>query len=593
MKLRPKKVRLPKIIRARKKNIGELSNTTEDRMERHFFRRLANLAKVKRFVASWLLLMALILLVGFFQFSFLRDKYQQNQFVPGGTFNEGIVGTFTNANPIYASSSADSSVSKLVFAGLFTYDSQQKLKPDLAEKLEIDTSEKVYTVTLRENLRWQDGQPLTADDVAFTFNTIQKPEVKSYLLSSWQGIKVEAKNARTVVFTLPGNLSSFPNSLTIGILPKHLLSNAAPDQLRSNDFNTIKPVGSGPFKYDKVEVSKNEKTGQRREQIGLVANDNYHREKAGIKRFVIHTYNNQQELAEAYDSKKIDAMAGFTGNIQRYERDRRSIVYSVPLSGQTLVFFKTSQGVLSDSVVRKALVLGADRQKIIADSGGALRVSDEPLLKSQLGYDKNYVQKTKNIEGARKLLDDNGWKADSPGAIRKKDNNELKIKLYALSNEEYRRVAEDLQEQWRNIGVNVGVELQNDDDLKGTVSAHNYDALLTTISIGADPDIFAFWHSSQIDIRSKSRLNFSEYKSQVADSALEAGRSRSDPTVRAQKYKTFLEAWSQDNPALALYQPNYTFIVRPPFDGFRHERLPSPIDRYNDVNAWFIRQERR
>lgn len=587
------KTRLPKIIRARKKNINELGTTTEDKIEKHFFRRLANLAKVKRFLAGWLVLMALIVLVGFLQFGYLRDKYQTTQFVPGGTFNEGLVGTFTNANPIYSSSSADSSVSKLVFAGLFAYDANQKLTPDLAEKYEIDTSEKVYTVTLKENLRWQDGQPLTADDVVFTFNTIQNPEAKSYLLSSWEGIKVEAKDNRTVVFTLPGNLSSFPNSLTTGIIPKHLLEKVDPAQLRSSDFNSVKPVGSGPFKYDKVEVSKDEETGQRREQIGLSANENYHREQAGIKRFIIHTYNSQQELAKAYDNKKIDAMAGFSGNKQKYENDQRSRMYSVPLSGQTMVFFKTSQSVLVDPAVRKALILGADRQKIIASSGEALKSSDAPLLKSQLGYDKTYAQKTNDVDTAKKVLDDAGWKEESAGSIRKKDGVELSVKLYALNNDEYKAVAEELKKQWRNIGANLDVELQSDEDLKGTVSSHNYDALLTTISIGADPDIFAFWHSSQIDARSKSRLNFSEYKSQVADSALEAGRSRSDPAVRAQKYKTFLEIWNQDSPALALYQPNYTFIVRPPFDGFNNERLPSPIDRYSDVNKWMVRQERR
>ena len=375
--------------------------------------------------------------------------------MPGGTFNEGLVGTFTNANPIYASSSADSSVSKLVFFFLFTYDSNQTLTPDLAEKIEIDTTEKIYTVTLKNDLRWHDGKPLTAEDVAFTFSTIQNPEAKSYLLSSWEGIKVEAKDEQTVVFTLPGNLSSFPNSLTTGILPKHLLARTEPSQLRSSDFNSVKPVGSGPFKYDKVEVTKSEKANERRAQIGLLANENYHRDIAGIKRFVLHTYNNQLELSQAYDNKKIDAMAGFNGDERRYEKDRRTNVYSVPLSGQTMVFFKNSQGVLADPVVRKALILGSDRQQVIAATGKALKASDEPFLKSQLGYDKTYAQKTGDAEAAKKMLEDSGWKTDPASGIRKKDNIELKINLFALENDEYKAVSEELKKQWKNLGADI------------------------------------------------------------------------------------------------------------------------------------------
>jgi hypothetical protein len=88
-------------------------------------------------------------------------------------------------------------------------------------------------------------------------------------------------------------------------------------------------------------------------------------------------------------------------------------------------------------------------------------------------------------------------------------------------------------------------------------------------------------------------LNFSEYKSREADASLEAGRSRSKPKIRAVKYQGFLKAWSQADPALALYQPNYTFMVHSPFTGFSNGTITNPIDRYNNVDKWMVRQQRR
>src|SRR5690606_15241267 len=121
--------------------------------------------------------------------------YLSLQPATGGIYSEGILGTFTNANPIYAASSVDNSVENLVFAGLFTFDGTNKLVGELAEDWKVDDRGLSYTVTLKDNLTWHDGKPLTADDVVFTYSMIKNPDAKSPLASSWQGIKVEPKGA--------------------------------------------------------------------------------------------------------------------------------------------------------------------------------------------------------------------------------------------------------------------------------------------------------------------------------------------------------------------------------------------------------------
>lgn len=151
-----------------------------------------------------------------------------------------------------------------------------------------------------------------------------------------------------------------------------------------------------------------------------------------------------------------------------------------------------------------------------------------------------------------------------------------------------------MQQQWAKVGVKIDVHYYSSDDLQSQViAAHDYDILLYGISVGVDPDEFAYWDSSQASLGSQGHLNLSEYKSGIADQALEGARTRSDVAIRAAKYKGFLTSWAQDAPALALYQPNYLYISRGPVFGYGRKAYNSGIDRFYNITDWAIRQKRQ
>jgi peptide/nickel transport system substrate-binding protein len=177
-----------------------------------------------------------------------------------------------------------------------------------------------------------------------------------------------------------------------------------------------------------------------------------------------------------------------------------------------------------------------------------------------------------------------------PGGHRTKAGKALVFKLYAEDSSENAIVTRRLQQQWKKIGVDAQVFLQSDADLPTTVANHSYDALLYGISLGVDPDEYVYWHSKQADVRSPSRLNFSEYSSAIGDSALEAGRTRTDLTLRSIKYQPFLQAWQQDAPALGLYQPYFTYVTRGQVYGFSERTLTQATDRFNTVQDWMVRR---
>lgn len=579
-----------RILKRQKRNIEDFGGSTEKTIDKHFFRRLHHLKNVRRQMVGWLILAALLILVGFLQFGFLREKYLPEKFVSGGIFTEGIVGSYTNSNPIYATSSVDSSVSKLLYSGLFSYDENGKLVPDLAESINLSNNDKTYTVSLKKNLYWHDGYTLTAKDVAFTFNVIKNPDANSFLAPGWQGIKVEATDDYTVKFELDNALGSFPNSLTTGVLPEHILGGVSADQLRTSDFNTINTVGSGPFRIGKVEV-RDTSAETKSQTIGLLPFDKYHRGKPALSRYIIKTFDSQESMKTAFSKGEITAASDISSIFDDQSQDDKNNFIPVNLVAQTMVFFKTSTGLLSDRNVRTALALATDRKQIIAATGDALQPIDSPMLNSHFAYSKKIVQKTALSPESKKILDKAGWKTGTDG-IRVKKKQRLSFNLYVNDTEEHSAVANKLKEQWQAIGAEANIIVEDEESRQSTIASHGYDALLSSISVGADPDVYAFWHSSQFDPRLKTRLNFSEYKSKQADAALEGGRSRTDPKLRTIKYQPFLKAWITDNPAIALYRPQFVFLVSGELDGFVMNSMVDTSDKYVNIENWKIRKQR-
>lgn len=561
-------------------------------LDKYVFKKLPRLPDVRRFVFAWVLLVVLLMGGIIAQTRALTRFYQELRPAEGGTYVEGIAGSFTNANPIYASGPVDATVSRLVFSGLMQYNSDNTLVGDLATSLQVDERAVTYTVELRQDVTWHDGKPFTAEDVVFTYETIQNPDAKSPLLANWQDIKVQAKSEYSVVFTLPHGLASFPHSLTNGIVPKHLLSNIPSSQLRSIAFNTANPVGTGPFKWNAVQVIGND-TESREEQIGLFRNDEYYKGPPKLDGFLIRAFHNPDMLTEALAKREVNGVSGLESIPDSVPERVVVQEFSIPIMGQITIFMKNSSPVLSDKQVRQALTYATNADEVISGLEYPVIRSDAPLLKRHVGYNPNIVQRSFNRDQAEKLLDKAGWKEKDADGIRIRDEERLTIRLYSKSNSQYSYIANLLQQQWRAIGVDLEVILQPDEDLQSTIAFHNYDMLLYGITIGNDPDVYAYWHSSQADVQSAARLNFSEYKSDKADAALEGGRSRTGDTLRSTKYKPFLQAWREDAPAIMLYQPRFLYATTDKVHGFEPSRFVTSTDRFANVEAWAIRESRQ
>lgn len=256
-----------------------------------------------------------------------------------------------------------------------------------------------------------------------------------------------------------------------------------------------------------------------------------------------------------------------------------------------MAFFNNSRSNLNNSNIRQALVSAVDRQQLLELTGYPVKLADEPLLRGQLGYEPSLTELPYSPAYANQLLDKEGWVRDASGQ-RTKGGQVLAFSLSSQDTQNYGLTAKFIQQAWAKIGVKVTVHYYSGDELQsGIIANHDYDILLYGISIGVDPDVFAYWDSSQASVNSQGHLNISEYKSTPADLALQAGRTRADPQLRTIKYKSFLSAWRNDAPALALYQPNFLYITRGPVFNYDRRSDNSSADRFYNVASWEIRQK--
>ena len=579
MKKLPKNFALKRHVRKTKKNVEQAQEATSRSLNKHLIRRWSKFKEVRRFVVGWLVLVAVLALGVLLQTSSLRAYYMEDVAANGGKYIEGIVGKFSTLNPIFSISNADSAVTKLVFSSLLKYDSENNLVGDLATQWELDDNETIYKVMIRNDVYWHDGQQLTADDVVFTYKAIQHPDTTSPLANNWKGVEIQALDEYTVSFSLPNRYSPFLHSLTNGIVPKHLLGSTPYEQLRSNNYN-FEPIGSGPFQFDRLFNS------DERQQVNLSRNEGYYEKPTYLDEFEIVGYEDYPQMIGAFGSGEITAATA----LRSYDINELSS-YSFtkqlyfPLFSQVFIFLNNSDPILKDVSIRKALVFATDKKSIFTSTGALYPLSDSPLLNDQLGYNEKLVQPSFDLEKANQLLDEAGWVRGKDG-VRVKDGKQLQINIVSQNSDEYPAILAEIQKSWLKAGVLADLSLINDQEFTQTfISTHDYQALAFGVTQGVDPDVFPYWHSSQAVT---DGFNLSNYKSADGDIALEAGRTRSDPALREVKYQAFLEAWMKDSPAISLYQPVYNYIVRSLVSGIEQRSVSSPVDRFNDVNKWYV-----
>lgn len=563
-----------RLRRSWQRNRGRLSAYVDS----HIWGRWHQLRLVRRFVLAWGAVMAIALLGVAWQVHRLQQSALMLVPQAGGTFVEAEVGQIKILNPVLPDTPASQDVNALVFSGLTKWGSGRKLLPDLASSWDVSADAKTYTFHLRHGVKWHDGVPFTAADVLFTLTAIQNPDSRSPLAASWQGVTAEAPDQYTVIYHLPTSFPPFLASTTQRIVPRHVLESVDPNQLRSAQFNQ-QPIGTGPFKLTSFQGAAGEVT--------LTANPAYFGGRPKLDHFEFRTYETADEALDAYAKQQVTSVGRIVAADQsRAEREADLLFYDDALPSETMVFFNLADGMVGDQTLRQALAQATDRQRLIDQTEPGLATPEgQPILPGQPGYTNAYRADKFDQAAAKRALDGAGWKLGKDG-LRHKGGKELDLKLITTTDPTLSQMAKQLAKQWQAVGAKLNIQTVSLDEFEQSfVKPRNFQILLFGITIGPDPDVYAYWHSSQAN---DPGLNLSQYKSTAADQALEAGRLKSDPEVRAAKYNAFLKAWDADQPAIVIAAPIYRYGVDASAAGMTSGPLVTPANRFWNVTQWTV-----
>ncbi|MCC6405300.1 MAG: hypothetical protein IT405_02860 [Candidatus Yanofskybacteria bacterium] len=556
--------------------------------------RLRLLPKVLSRTERYLVLWCTLLFVGALASVPFTTYWHYTESVPssGGRLVEGILGEPRLVNPLLSQTNdADRDLASLVFSGLYRINGDGKLVPDLAKTMPEITSDGLsYSVTIRDDARWHDGVPVTADDIVFTVQAAQNPDygAVSTVRGNWQGVTAERVSDRVVIFKLKAKYAQFPNNLTLGIIPQHLWADIKPINFSLSELN-IKPVGSGPYRFKSL--TKND-TG-RVHSYRLQAWTQYYGGRPYIDELEFRFFGSEDELIEAFNTNKIDNIGYLSGsNVSRLKFRNRINLEQLKMPRYFALFFNQNQSkALSDKNVRLALNYATDRIQIINQNldGNAFLINS-PMMGGILDINPAVRTYDYDLDQAKSVLKAGGWTANDAGIPAKNKDTALELKITTSTWPELTAVAQQVKEQWEKLGAKVTVEAVPISQLQTIIKERNYQILLFGEIMSLDPDPYTLWHSSQ---RQEPGLNLALYKNDTADKLLEEARQTLNPLERMQKYDEFQKVLIEDIPAVFLYSPHYLYGLDERVHGFNTTLISMPADRFANIATWYLNTSRR
>jgi peptide/nickel transport system substrate-binding protein len=518
----------------------------------------------------------------------------------GGTYIEAAIGNPQYINPLYSSlNPIDADLDALIFSRLFSTNSKGEVTPDLVESYEISEDSKVYTLTLKEAY-WPNEQPITSDDIIFTFNLIQSPNYKSPLNQRFSQVTVSKIDDRILTFTINEPYGRFTNLLNFGILPSALWEGVSPEMMPLAELN-LKPVGSGP--YQLKSLIKNS-TGTIR-SYKLERNLNYYNQSPFLEEIIFKFYPSTEEMVAAINNGQVNGVAELPANFYETIIAKNSFNFQTIAKPQlTALFFNTkSKSNISLLPVRQALNI-IDRNNIIIEANQRAYIPTQKIIPES--YVNTESMPSLQPDEARELLEKNDWKlrtlseadleaaktAKDAGSISQLGAGEWRMKgnqgiiISFVAPVSLKEIAEKIADSWKELGIKIDLKIQEDSALQSqTLANKDFDVLLYGQDMETG-DPYPFWTTD-------GPGNISGYSRSEVDTWLKEARLSHDPEVIADRYTKFQNAVISDLPVIPLFWNAYLYPQTKKLKGNSLTFINTPRDRFNEVYNWYLKVKRK
>ncbi|MDQ6906078.1 MAG: peptide-binding protein [Chloroflexota bacterium] len=500
----------------------------------------------------------------------------------GGHITEADTTDIRVLNPIVGTDVYSGYITSLIFDGLVIVDPDTlDASPRLATKWEIAPDGKTYTFTLKQGVKWHDGQPFSADDVKFSYDLYMDPKTGTPRAGTLNEhiASVTVKDPQTVVFTLKDVIAPFMvTDVGYGIVPKHVLENVKHEDIPTSEFTTAKPIGTGPFKF---------KEWVRGDHVTVVANPDYHLGAPALDQYVYKVVKDKTVLYQQLKTGEIDY--GLVSPDFFEDAKKQTNFDTVPYDtfGFTYIGFNLDMAkttLFQDAKVRQALSYALDRKSIvekILNNLGTVGVGTEPFRSWAYAPDKITTKYDYDPKKAAQMLDDAGWKKGSDG-IRAKDGKKLSFTLSASSGDKVTEgTVSVFQENWKDIGVEMKPQLEEFSNLVTRVAKNfDFDVFLLGFVQGVDADQQTFFDSKQHG----SGFNRVAYKNLDVDKLLDQALHTLDREKRKQLYIDAQNLIVADVPILVTYFSKNIYGINKRIKN----RIPNAVTTFNVSHLWYV-----
>lgn len=501
-------------------------------------------------------------------------KEEKLQGEKGGKMVIGTTDLPGTISPLQPNVLGSNEILDLLFMKLQRIDaSTGKMKPELASSWEFSEDLKAITYYLRKDIKWWDGEPVTAEDILYTYEKMIDPKTNYPFVSAFNLIKkVELIDKYTIKFTFSQVYANLITDSDIIPIPKHIYEKIG------EEFGKSKIIGNGPYRVKEWVPG----TG-----LVLTANDDYYRGRPPLDEIIVRYYNNVDTMITDFEQGNLDFVLNLRpAEAKRLSGNQNINVVSKPGNSYIYLGWNLDNEFLKDKEIRRALTMAINRTQILNDIFlGMGKISLGPLPHSSWAFNENITTVEYNLEKAKNILMQKGFEDRNRNKILDKNGKDFTLTIIAnVENPERIQILSYVTNYLTKLGIKVNGQKMDVNSFISALLNHKYDGFIMGWSVSDKIDPTIYWHSNP----KRGKFNFINYKNTVVDSLIEVG------TLMLNRKKA-KDIWGEFQRIVYDDQP-YTFLIVPNEISATYKRVKGTDQGLNLANAytyWIPEAERK
>ena len=494
-------------------------------------------------------------------------------------------------NPLLTQSRDILNFLNLIFEHPLVLDEKSRPAPSLVEKWEVSEDGRTWTFHVRKDVKWQNGQAMTGEDILFTFQALQSGKLGSLYEKDLAGNVniVEAGLRNNDPYTFFVRLAE-PSSEVLGIMTFPVLSKnvyQSPEFMQKEKGNfSMTPIGTGPYQVDLSQPYNGT-------SMKLVRNEDWWNGKPYIDSILARVCQTNEEARAALGKGEIDLVDTMAVYANNYSDLDKITGYKYLTENYEFLALNCNNPLFADKNVRKAIAYAIDRTDIISRVYlNNAETVDVPMPSNSWLYDSAYRIYDYDEKRAAKLLKEAGWTdSDGDGVLDKiveGEKQDLAFTILTNSDNDFRRdVAELISKHLSLVGFRVQTEAVSWEQLQSeNMQKHKFDAILTGYYLDYVPDLRFAFHSSQIG---KGKNNFYRYQNPELDSLLDTAATAYKEKDKKKAYQKIQEHLVGELPVISLYFRTGSLLVNNRVHGVDKVR---ELNLYNNIKDWYLVNEK-